>query len=718
MLIFTPKQRAEMLLKTALNDQNVSFRDGQWECIEDILNRKRVLVVQHTGWGKSMVYFIATKMLRDQEMMKDQILGTTLLISPLLSLVRNQIAAAQRIGLSAFSINSDNRSDWNDIENELLKNTVDILLISPERLSNRRFLKVLSKIKIGVFVIDEAHCISDWGHDFRPHYKLINRILERMPLATPVLATTATANHRVTKDILSQIGVSSLIKRGSLVRKNLFLQNIKMPTQAARMAWLVKAIRTLQGSGIIYTLTTKDANTIARWLKFNGINAHEYHSKLNGVKKEELEQRLIQNQIKVLVATVALGMGFDKPDIHFVIHFQRPASVIHYYQQVGRAGRSISSARGILLSGQEDDVIADHFKRKAFSHLKHIDVILNAIKNNTKDKVLTTNDLQHSLNLKKSDINRTIDFLKIEKPSPIFVDNFDDNYKVRVNASVFSYKLDEHYIRTIEDIRDKEQQQMNEYINSRNCLMSFLQNALDDQSIFCGNCANCKPTSALSVVYDSYMEKKAQKFLKENYQIFRLHQKWPANFLFKHDTILNPLSKDNTPDLPEKKGKALSIWGDDGWGRLVQQGKYVMNHFDEDLVDACVVMINDWFKDFKEEDKPKVIVYVPSINRPNLVKNFAERLAEKLNWSIFHCIQKKKNNPEQKTMQNDFQQIQNLDGVFQINLIPGSYTPCLLVDDIIDSGWTFTILSELLRKIGCTAVYPLALALQISTTDE
>ena len=335
------------LLQQMLGCQ-ANFRPGQWEAIETVaLRKKRELVVQRTGWGKSIVYFLSTKILRKNGA------GPTLLISPLLSLMRNQIAMAERIGIKAVSINSANQAEWNDIERLLGCGCCDILLISPERLSNASFTeKVLRMIsgRVGMLVVDEAHCISDWGHDFRPDYRRIVRIVKLLPSGIPVLGTTATANNRVVKDILDQLGPNLVVQRGPLVRTSLCLQNIRLESQVERLAWLAENIPNLPGSGIVYCLTVADTERVAAWLREQGIDAEAYNSRIKS-SRVELEERLIQNRLKVLVATVALGMGFDKPDIGFVVHFQRPGSVVAYYQQVGRAGRALERAYGILLSG-------------------------------------------------------------------------------------------------------------------------------------------------------------------------------------------------------------------------------------------------------------------------------------------------------------------------------------------------------------------------------
>ncbi|MFA6292888.1 MAG: RecQ family ATP-dependent DNA helicase, partial [Victivallales bacterium] len=324
------RTQALKYLRTALGRADADFRPGQWESIDGLLNQRRLLVVERTGWGKSMVYFLATRLLRDKGA------GVSLLISPLLSLMRNQLEAAKRIGVRAETINSTNPSDWARIEGELRENQIDILLVSPERLANDKFREnVLGYIaeNVGLFIVDEAHCISDWGHDFRPDYRRIVRVLQALPGNVPVLATTATANDRVVGDVISQLGKDILLERGPLVRESLNLQNITMASPAARMAWLAQTIPTIPGSGIVYTLTQRDAERVTEWLRINSINAKAYHADVddNGdglSSREELEQQLLKNEIKVLVATVALGMGFDKPDLGFVIHFQRPGSVV------------------------------------------------------------------------------------------------------------------------------------------------------------------------------------------------------------------------------------------------------------------------------------------------------------------------------------------------------------------------------------------------------
>lgn len=698
--------KALTYLRRALDNPRASFRDGQWQSIEPLLFRNRVFVVQRTGWGKSMVYFLATKLLREQGA------GPTLLISPLLSLMRNQIEAAQRIGVTARSINSTNNEEWPQIENELASNEVDVLLISPERLANDDFRQnILIDItdNIGLVVIDEAHCISDWGHDFRPDYRRIVRVLEAIPSNIPVLATTATANDRVVNNVKAQLGRNIALQRGSLVRKSLKLQNINMPSPAARMAWLAQTIPSLPGSGIIYTLTQRDAERVAEWLQLNNINAEAYHSGIsnrdNGtVMKEELEQRLLNNEIKALVATVALGMGFDKPDLGFVIHFQRPASVVHYYQQVGRAGRAVDEAFGILLCGEEDDHIADFFIRSAFPPQQHVSEIIKVL--DESDDGLSVPSMQKILNLKKSQIDKTLKFLTVESPSPII--KIGSKWQVTVAAS--SYSVDREHTRSITETRRREQQQMRDYMQHTGCLMAFLQRALDDPfPEDCGQCRRCNPGLLLDETYDDGLASQAGLFLRRNFQPILPRKQWPVKDMFQ-DTPLGGFKI--PPALQAQNGRALSLWRDAGWGQLVAQGKYQTKRFSDDLVTACVDMLRAWMPD----PAPKWVTCIPSLNQPELVPDFAARLARALGLPFIPCIVKIRANRPQKAMENSYHQVKNLDGVFNVT-DQCLDEACLLVDDTIDSRWTFTVASALLRQAGCPAVYPMALALNSPRMD-
>lgn len=687
------KTQALLLLRQALNNPTADFRDGQWEAIAALIqNQSRLLVVQRTGWGKSLVYFLATRLLRDRGA------GSTLLISPLLALMRNQIAAAERIGVRAATINSSNKDEWELVQSQLLQGNIDILLISPERLANQEFretiLLPLSQ-RIGLFVVDEAHCISDWGHDFRPDYRRIVRILQALPRTVPALATTATANNRVVDDIIAQLGSNLQVFRGSLIRDSLQLQNIHLPSPAARMAWLAEQLPNILGSGIIYTLTVPDAERVANWLKAQGIDAKAYHGKLDNAEREVLEDQLINNEIKALVATTALGMGFDKPDLGFVIHYQRPGSVVHYYQQVGRAGRAVEQAYGILLSGNEDDDITDYFIKTAFPPEAHTQQVLNAL--NQADEGCSVPQLEQQLNLARGQIEKVLKLLSLESPAPV------TKQGSKWYATPVNYQPDINKIAQLTRIRRQEQAQMQDYMASQQCLMAFLARALDDSNpVPCGKCAVCLGQPVLPETYSMERVNQAIQYLRRSDQIIEPRKKWPSQALPHYG-----FSGNIRANLRAEAGRALSLWGDAGWGELVKQGKYQDNRFDDTLVRGAFEMIQRW----QPQPPPTWVTCVPSLHRPELVPNFAQRLAQMLGLPFVPVVRKVRQNQPQKTMSNSYQQAHNLDGAFVVDPWQGIGGSVFLVDDMVDSRWTFTVVAALLRRSGSGQVFPLALAL-------
>lgn len=691
---------ALQLLRIALNNPEADFRNGQWEAIEQLLNPgTRLLVVQRTGWGKSLVYFLTTRLLRNRGT------GATLIISPLLALMRNQIAAAERIGLRAATINSSNQEEWEIVQGQLLSNQIDILLISPERLANEDFREqVLLPLsaRIGFFVVDEAHCISDWGHDFRPDYRRIVRILQALPTNISVLATTATANDRVIDDIFAQLGSNLNIVRGTLTRQSLCLQNISLPSQEARLAWLAEHLPRLPGSGIIYTLTIRDSEQVAEWLRTQGINAKTYSGQLPNEQREILEQQLLNNEIKALVATSALGMGFDKPDLGFVIHYQRPGSVIHYYQQVGRAGRAVSQAYGILLSGDEDQEITNYFIESAFPPESHIQEILATL--DQEEDGLSVPQLEGKLNLSRGQIEKVLKLLSVEAPSPVAKINS------RWYSTPINYEMNRDKVDQLTEIKKREQARMLDYLNTRSCLMMFLAEELDDNTTTkCGRCSVCLGQAPISETYSLEKAQEVILFLRRTNQIIEPRKRWPAGGLLAYSWKGNIHQ-----NLQAEAGRALSLWGDAGWGSLVKRGKYQNNYFSDALVDAVYELIQHW----QPDPFPKWVTCVPSLTRPELVPSFSERLACKLNVPFVACVRKISQNRPQKEMRNSSQQVQNLDGVFKVISWEGMKGSVFLIDDMVDSRWTFTVVAALLRQSGSGKVFPLALALNSLSQGE
>ena len=686
-MIYDPKRALE-LLRIGSGRADAVFREGQEDAIRHIVEgRGRLLVVQKTGWGKSFVYFVATRLLREAGG------GPSLLISPLLALMRNQIAAAERMGVRAATINSDNIEAWNEVEARLTAGEIDILLISPERLANERFrTQVLAGIaaQISLLVIDEAHCISDWGHDFRPHYRLLERIVKTLPPNLRLLATTATANNRVMTDLATVLGPNIDVSRGDLNRTSLSLQTISLPSQAERLAWLAEQLATLQGHGIIYTLTVRDAVQVADWLKSRGFNVEAYTGE-TGDRREALEQALLHNEVKALVATTALGMGYDKPDLAFVIHYQMPGSVVAYYQQVGRAGRALESAYGVLLSGEEESNITDWFIRSAFPTRQEVANVLGALEDAPNG--LSVPELLSRVNLSKGRLEKTIALLSLESPAPIA----KQNTKWQLTAATLSEGFWERAER-LTALRHEEHDQMREYVKvSFGGHMGFLINALDGDPSVVGKPA--LPPLSTNVNADLIVE--AIAFLRRTSLPIAPRKKWPDGGMPNYN--VKGLITENFVAEP---GKALCIWGDAGWGALVRKGKYHDGKFSDELVSACVKMIREW----NPQPEPTWVTCVPSLRHPHLVPDFAQRLSKALNLPFHMVIDKTDERPEQKTMANSTQQARNIDGAIQLNGQKVLSGPVLLIDDMVDSRWTLTVSAWLLRKNGSGTVWPMALS--------
>ncbi|MCX5643461.1 MAG: RecQ family ATP-dependent DNA helicase [Phycisphaerae bacterium] len=682
------RSRSIELLRLGSGLPNAKFREDQEESIRHIVEgRGRLLVVQKTGWGKSFVYFIATKLLREAGN------GPALLISPLLALMRNQIAAAEQMGVRAKTINSDNQDEWTSVEAAIQRNEVDILLISPERLANERFrTEVLARVagRIALLVIDEAHCISDWGHDFRPHYRLLERIVRTLPPNLRLLATTATANNRVMDDLSVVLGPNLGVSRGNLNRPSLTLQTMRLHSQAERLAWLAAQVPALPGSGIIYTLTVRDAVQVADWLQSRGLNVESYTGE-TGERRPELEQALLENRVKALVATTALGMGFDKPDLAFVIHYQTPGSVVAYYQQVGRAGRAIDAAYGVLLSGEEETDITDYFIGSAFPTRTEVGSVLELLE--AAPAGLSVPELLGKINLSKGRIEKTIALLSLESPAPIV----KQGTKWQLTAANLSEAFWQRAER-LTDLRHIEQRQMQDYVNLTSGHMEFLIRALD------GDPGTIHPPMLppLPTTTDPGLVREAVAFLRRTSLPIEPRKRWPAGGMLQY-----PLSGRIAAGAQAQSGKALCVWGDAGWGSLVRQGKYHDRHFADELVEACAGMVREW----NPQPAPVWVTCIPSLRHPDLVPDFARRLAAALSLPFDAVLEKTENRPEQKTMANSTQQARNIDGSLAVSAKPLRTAPVLLVDDMVDSRWTLTVAAWLLRSHGSGEVWPLALSL-------
>jgi ATP-dependent DNA helicase RecQ len=502
------RDRVLAQMRQASGGQIRSFKDGQWEAIRTVLeDGGRTLLVQRTGWGKSLVYFCATLVLRQRGA------GPTVLISPLLSLMRDQMRAAGELGLKAATINSDNEAEWDSIYAALADDRIDILLMSPEKLADDGFIiRHLRPIggRVRLFVVDEAHCISDWGHDFRPDYQRIRSLLvDQLPADVTVLATTATANDRVVADLCDQLGGDARVIRGALARDSLGLQVVRLPTRAHRLAWLAARMPDLPGSGVVYAATRRDVDLVAGWLTRQGVSAAAYHAGLeDGETRRGLERDLRGNRIKALVATTALGMGFDKPDLGFVVHYQTPLSPVHYYQQVGRAGRAIDPAYGILLGGDEDDAITRYFIDRAYPDEADTRMVIEVIEDS--EMGMTADEVRLATGLPEERVARILRMLAVGQDPVIHRDGG------RWSPTLRPYRPDAGNAARLAERRLAEWQQMRAYRTSRACLMETLTRALDDPaSIPCGRCANCLGHPLVSPRTDRRAVRQAAAYLAD-----------------------------------------------------------------------------------------------------------------------------------------------------------------------------------------------------------
>lgn len=666
---------------------NANFRDGQDVAIDRVLQKKRVLVVQKTGWGKSLVYFLATKILRERGD------GITLIISPLLSLTRNQIDSTEKYGIVADCINGQINKTLEERElvvNRCNNGQCDVLFITPEQLQKEEFVKLLSRLKVGLFVVDEAHCISDWGHDFRPDYRRIHQLLRILPKGIAVLATTATANNRVISDIVKQLGECEIV-RGRLQRESLHLHKLCLPTAEEKYSWIVKNVKKFQGSGIIYATTIKECERLAMWLRHNAIDASAYHSGLPEANKVELENKLINNEMKVLVSTIALGMGYDKEDISFVIHYYTPKSVVEHYQQIGRAGRGIGQAVCVLLyGGKEEHRINEYFIYNSFPKEEHINCVLNFLGHNDEVKKST---LEQKVNIKSSTLDQILKLLMIEG----FITK---DSKGRYFRTLKPYISQKGYYDSIIEQKVTEYQELLNFQQTNDCQMEYLTKALDDPgSRRCGKCSTCLGDAWNWT--DDHLR---------NDDISRVSDFFEKNFIIIEPRLKSALTNKMLTTKHEE-GLALSYYHEQ-LGQEASRGKYVNNHFSDLLVKASADKLKRFLREKGLWASDLVVIPIPSNRRPQLLPEFAQRLANTLQCKYEHILAKKPNEPEQKSLLNSRYQEQNVRDYLYINNEKDLHNQhILLVDDFVDSRWTFTVATELLgESYDNITVTPFALA--------
>ncbi len=670
------------------------FHEGQLEAITALVDdRRRALVVQRTGWGKSAVYFIATSLLRARGA------GPTLLVSPLLALMRDQVDAAGRAGVRAVAINSTNAHEWDQTRAALEADEVDILLVSPERLNNPRFrdeqLPTLLE-RMGLLVVDEAHCISDWGHDFRPDYRRLAELIDRLPADLPVLATTATANERVVTDVAEQLGTGDVLTiRGSLARDSLRLGVLELPSTRARLGWLVAHLADLPGSGIIYALTVSAAEDTARLLREAGLAVRAYTGRTDTEERAELERQLKNNEVKALVATSALGMGFDKPDLGFVVHLGAPSSPVAYYQQVGRAGRATDHADVLLLPGREDQDIWTYFATASMPSEERAAAVIGELGSDP----LSTPALEARVNIRRTPLELLLKVLDV------------DGAVRRVQggwvATGQPWTYDRERYERIAQARTLEQQAMIDYERTQGCRMELLQRDLDDESArACGRCDTCtEPWYPTDVPQTA--DSAATATLQQVGVAIEPRAQWPIGSKVAKGKI--------AVDERAEEGRAVARLTDLGWGGALRE-LFAAGAPDapvsDALLGACVQVLKDW----PWSERPVAVVSMPSRSRPQLVDSLARGLARIGRLQDLGSLDAVGEGPRHGSGGNSVYRLADVWGTVGVGpdlaeriaqVGPG---PILLVDDRVDSRWTLTVAARELRRGGAGAVLPFALA--------
>jgi len=697
------RDEAEAHLRALVGRDDAALRDDQWAAIEALaVDHRRALVVQRTGWGKSAVYFVATALLRARGA------GPTVIISPLLALMRNQIAAAERAGIHAVTINSTNLDDWEQIHAGIAEGSVDVLLVSPERLNNPGFRdEVLPRLAAttGLLVVDEAHCISDWGHDFRPDYRRIRTLLGELREGIPVLATTATANERVTRDVAEQLGADRdaevLVQRGSLDRESLRLGVVRLRTAEQRLGWLAEHLGELSGSGIIYCLTVAATQEVADHLRAAGHHVAAYSGQTDAEERHRLEQALAAGEVKALVATSALGMGFDAT-LGFVVNLGAPASPVAYYQQVGRAGRGTDDATVVLLPATEDRDIWAYFASLAFPPEPVVRQTLEVL--SASDRPMSTPALETQVELTR---NRLETMLKV-----LDVDGAVRRVQGGWVATGAEWVHDAERYARVEQARRREQQAMLDYLDTAECRMAFLRRQLDDpEAAPCGRCDNCGGLSLSTGVSEAALTD-AREVLSRPGVVVEPRKMWPTGLDRMGLELKGRISA------PAAEGRAVARLTDLGHGQALRElfrGEATGDVHDEEvpagLARAVVEVLTDW--------APEVdgLAYVESARRPVLTRSLAEGVARSLGvpivarWSIADPSVE----PGRGSM-NSAQRVAAAVRRGRLDLAPAfaelAEPRILTVDDQLVTGWTLTLLARELSAAGASWVAPFVLAVQ------
>jgi len=683
----------------AIAGPHATPRPDQVEAVCGLLvDGRRTLVVQRTGWGKSAVYWIAAKAVREAGG------GLVLVVSPLLALMRNQVESAKAAGLRAGTLNSSNIDAWQQIERDVLTNRLDILFVSPERLANPRFAREVFAVindRLGLLVIDEAHCISSWGHDFRPDYQRIAGLLMANP-TLPVLCTTATANKRVTTDVAKQLGDDTFVLRGQLARDSLHLSVITDLASAQHYAWVAEALRTLPGSGIVYTLTVEKVKRLAEFLNAQGHNVAAYYGEVPTEERLRIEDALMRNEIKAVVATSALGMGYDKPDLAFCLHVGCPGSPIDYYQQVGRAGRALDRATVALVTDQKADRrIWEWFATSNVPKQAEVDAIIRFLRKQGGEAKVTAIAAAAAVSRPRAEL-----LLKILAVDGA-VERLDDGWRALDSQWVFDASRYEALVLA----RRAEANRMAEYASASRCLETQLRMALDDDvdpTFACGRCSVCtgELPHGLSSRPDKANIVTAQRFLRGVDHPIEPRKRWAPGLVVPGLEMRN-----STITQVSLEGRALAYGDDAAWSEAIDPLRFDGELSDE-LREGVREMLGRWR--LMQTAPPTVVVPVPSSRRPKLVASIAECVARELSVPVVDALHVQPPAGSRGSATARPHEVAE-----RITMKSGARLAderVLLVDDTTLTRWTLTIAGALLRNAGAKSVAPLVLH-QLASAD-
>ena len=662
------RQQAEIQLQKLFGFKQ--FHDLQWQVIENLLAGRRVLFIEKTGFGKSLCFqFPAT-----------QLDGVTIVFSPLIALMRDQVRSMQDKGIRAAAINSNQEDDENaTIITNAQNNQLDILYIAPERMENAAWITAAREMKIAMVVIDEAHCISMWGQSFRPNYRRIVNLVRLLPRNFPVLATTATATPRVQEDIIEQVGTDLIPIRGQLMRSNIRLFVVHVESEDEKFFWLAEYLPKLKKTGIVYTGTQANTDIFSNWLQFLKFNSAAYSGRLDAESRMRIETDFINNKYDCVVSTNALGMGIDKPDIRFIIHTQVPQSPIHYYQEIGRAGRDGQEAFAILLyNAKEDRELPQSFVDGSKPPIKMYNKVIEV----TKRELLGLNDIIRRTNLKKTHVEIILSDL---------MDQGIINQQIIRNSKKYFFNpdapaLDLTAFETLRNAQNQELERMLEYTGISSCRMQYLCNYLgDERQGACGVCDN-DARQHMRVVATEAMKQQLQEFRETFFPVLEVET--------TKSKIVN--------------GVAASYYGVSNVGAALRHSKYEGGG---DFPDWLLRLTLKAFRKYYGNTKFDLILYVPPTESGDLVKNFAEKISRTLGIPISHKLVKTAETSPQKVFQSGISKKDNVHGKFAYQTpaeIAGK--SILLIDDIFDSGYTIKEIGQYLTNIGAATIAPLVIA--------